>query len=461
MLTNRNCAGLVLATILVAFFIQHHHASAMSIETSDPQAPVKVTHKNSGPTYDIELQNNEASSGADDGVAKKRVSELAAMPLGADPPAAEQPELPGAAPSEGVEQPSIGHVTIRRIFLVPMMSAPQQQGSQEERQPGESSAGAGAEPPAPFGLRPFWPFMTPPAQMAPSESGERPIILHNRHHHRHHILGGDQASRSPSSERDGGERESSAPTAAEGPMFDPIRMMIDLMHQAINERMASPESAQGPGDLRKEASTTVTANGQDNKSDDSNKPVSVDRKAQSHNETKEEIVEIEGKKYLKKSVINRHVGENIIFMTRRLIFVPLNETDSGTTVAPTTQKTELAAPTNSDAAPKEPEATTTTTTTTTTVAPAKEQQDTTVAPKSSDVPMVPSSEQPVVSKMGETEETTTSANPTTQRTSLLDRMSDAIDRYAERIVEKAKEELSATTSPTTPSTTTAPSTNNQ
>lgn len=408
-------------------------------EASIENEPVKVTHRNSGPSYDI------------DDVERTR--------LNPDENAiSTQPQPPNqGAPEQQDGEPAIGHLTIRRIFLVPMM--PQQDNvwtrSQREGAPsGQQDQSRGNdELPSLFSGRPFWPFLAPPSA--------------NRHHehpqppHRH-LIGADEASRPPmteaaSNERPSAERSPPQPDSERDdsmerlrPMFDPIRMMVDLMQQALNP-------AAGAGGLFEDAGkdSAQPMSDRDNKEASSEKAPTTELMGRpikpAANETKEEIVEIDGKKYLRKTVINRHVGENIIFMTRRLIFVPLNETDSelGSTTTSTTaapSSTTIAEPIADNASasgpkvdkevPVEPKAELPTT------APETSSPSSTSTASSEPLPTVsnvasseapPSStsttQVPSSTRATETEETTLKQGGWT------DKVAEAVDRIAERIVE--------------------------
>ena len=175
----------------------------------------------------------------------------------------------------------------------------------------------------PFAMRPLWPLMV--------------------------------GAREPSG-ADGAQTDE-APVRA--PAFDPIRMMLELMHQAVQERLAQqqPQAGAGAGAGEREEpmsrgeSAKPVAGAQPPTGLQEPSPMGLgsllfglnnnnnNKPPGAANETKqEEVVEIEGKKYLKKTVVNRHVGDNIFFMTRRLVFIPLNETDSqpSSTVVPET-----------------------------------------------------------------------------------------------------------------------------
>lgn len=318
-----NCALAISATV------------ALSIESE----PVKVTHRNSGPRYNIEeVERTKLSTGETESPSSSPANEVLQQPPSVSSKPVDEPNN-GAPPQAGQDEPTIGHVSIRRIFLVPTMMRPdwQAEGADGERETGAQrpplmlsdlfgGLRGGANEPneeqnehsAP---RPFWPFLAPPARRPQPE----------RHHH---LFGADEASRSPServavASPAGGERENMPSPPMRGPDFDPIQMMVELMRQAISGQLAPP-SPPATDDLNKEAATN-------NKADKPETGLMGPQGARPMNETKEDIVEIEGKKFLRKTIINRHIGENIVFMTKRLIFVPLNETDSSTTsTEPTT-----------------------------------------------------------------------------------------------------------------------------
>ena len=375
--------------------------TAMSIESE----PVKVTHRNSGPRYDI-----------DEAVERTRM-------------AAEQPDRPllegQPRPNQEAspEADSVGHISIRRIFLVPMMPAPRPSSSwqSESESESEASEAPGREQQNSFAARPFFPFMTP-ARPPP------------------HLLGGDEASRSPSEPRPtstGVEHETES-SPGQPVLLNPLQMMIDLMNQALQGQLMPPQTGE---DLDKEAASSggsrADGEGPDRK-ETAMKPV------KNQTETMEDIVEIEGKKFLRKTIINRHVGENIVFMTKRLIFVPLNETSSETTIAPTavettsstTSRPSESSPELNEKQPARPlpevpvEEPTSTTTTTESSTKSGEP----IAPEvSSSVPSISSTQSAEVSTSSSpSEETTTAA-----KESWVDRVSEAVDKTAVRIVKVA------------------------
>ncbi|CAA2977096.1 Hypothetical predicted protein [Olea europaea subsp. europaea] len=456
---------LALMGLLVALVATSACLAMPSIESE----PVKVTHRNSGPRYEIAADNEVERTKIPEELAQRPPQEVA-------PPQAEGDQ-------SGEPQP-IGHLAIRRIYLFPIMPTrgsssdwsssegeqPQAGGEQEQQQGGSAFA------------KPFWPFLTP---ARPSRTHAEGPHEHHHHHHEHrpHLFGADEASRSPSrpdqDRAESGEREGTAMAPRE-PLFDPIQMMLDMMHQAINAQMVPPQMPP-QGDLNKD---DRPAPSNDNSPSESS-PGSDERPKMpgvgpqlkpAQNETREEIVEIEGKKYLRKTIVNRHVGENLIFMTKRLIFVPLNETetpDTTTETVATTTTTSTPAVTSSSSTPEgitepsvipdrvgenkpqpstEPPATTTTmaspttTITTTTTEEAKERVS------ESSPTAAPSTEQPTT-----TTTTTTTAEPTTPKAteSFVDRVSNVIEKAAERLVEEVK---STTTTTTTQAPTVASST---
>lgn len=441
---SQQLAKAIAILLVVALASSVSLSLAMSIE----REPVKVTHRNSGPRYDIDevertklaapgvsASSRNSNSNNDDSQQESKLQQE---------PASQEP---------GQEAVPIGHMSIRRIFLVPMMPAPRPDWQGEPDSPAASSGDAVLEHPSPF-ARPFWPFITPVRSPG-------------------HLFGADQASRPPTGDQDderpaasGGEREgdslaSQGPQAAVRPIFDPIQMMVDLMHQAINGQLAPPTP--NLHDLNNEASAPRRGPDEDNKENRTQleRPV----KPTIQNETKEDIIELDGKKFLRKTIINRHVGENIIFMTKRLIFVPLNETDPTETTTTTTSTTAGRAPVDKDESPEVParpssvpaEASTTTTqasaptttseTTRTDPASSAERQATSSTPNESSSEEPTSSTPTTTTAASQREETTT----TTKGPSWVDRVSDAIDKAAERIVEGAQARLSSASSTTKPS----------
>lgn len=424
-------------------------------EASIENEPVKVTHRNSGPSYDI------------DDVERTRLN-----PDNAENTISNQPERtrPSALEQPDGETAPIGHLSIRRIFLVPMM--PQQQSIwTRSQQDGAPNGGLNNrdqpsdELPNMAGANrwPLWPFMGPASPVLRSQS-QQP--------HRH-LFGADEASRPPKAEASDEQASairplSSVPSQEDverdesmdrlRPIFDPIRMMVDLMQQALN-----PANGAGGlfGDVGRETGPQPAG---DNKEAASEIPSATEVMGRpikpAANETKEEIVEIEGKKYLRKTVISRHVGENIIFMTRRLIFVPLNETDSDSTspssTTTTTTSTTTAVPSstsniadstttsgfsmadestdiNRDSKIDQQTTTTTSSPTTpaSTITVASESQPTIASAPSSEAPitMTTIAQVPTSTKATESEETTPKGTDWTEK------VSEAIDRVAERIVE--------------------------
>lgn len=358
--------------------------------------PVKVTHRNSGPSYDINIDDVEK--------ARAEINENRALPTALAPPAETDNN------NDKDDQP-IGHLTIRRIFLVPVMSPSQPEPTSANRWNSEP------EEPHPMMRNPFWPF-----QMGPSR----------------HLFGADSASRSPTAEASD-ERPSTSVERETIPQRDPMRMLLEMMHQAFNpEAMAANFP---PSDLNKEASGDANEkklSGETDKSPaaEQDKPV----KPVTKNEAKEEIVEIDGKKYLRKTVVNHHIGENIVFMTKRLIFVPLNETEgetsTTTTVAPSLEMTtSKILSDDSDKKLDEP---------TTTVAsnePSSTESVTTQTPSSTTT--------------GQAETSTTLATnveeTTAKDSTAAEKPADVINKVAERLMEAVSTSTAATptTTPTT------------
>lgn len=400
-------------------------ASAMSIEAE----PVKVTHRNSGPRYDIdEVEKTKLTSANQERAPQQPADDR--QPAGGAGPSDRVPESspPASSSSEDEAATPIGHVAIRRIFLFPMMRPgdwSQQDQSEggpatgpREAQPqpgrGEQESGEHEQPIPSLFAKPFWPFMTParpsPAMHHHEGHEERPIRPV-------HLFGADEASRPPMGERDqdkaesGPEREQTRPGLP--PVFDPIQMMVDLMHQAINSQLPPNFTT----DLNKNKNTDSNNKGdREMVSTNDNAPAeSSDERPLmpglgglmptmprgAKNESHEDIVEIEGKKYLRKVVINRHVGDNIMFMTRRLIFVPLNETDS----APTT--TDTVATSATDSAP----------TTRPQVSGVESETATAPVASAANDRVGTNKPQPTVGETAGTSEPTPASSPTTEQTS--------------------------------------------
>lgn len=347
-----------------------------SIETSKP---VPVTHRNSGPRYDI------------DDVERTRLT-----PGGGDNDNNQQqpPPSPSSSMNGDDNGPSIGHVSIRRIFLVPMMPGPVHPPDSLWSQ-GSSSAAAERNHEPQDGLEREQPDRLRRIHLKPlfGGSSDPDHSLSSENHHAspflptpfHHLFGQDSASRSPNEPPKGlssfgpdqmpsSPEEQAARDRFQSAVLDPIQMMIEMMQQALHQAQPKPDESTIGSDLNKEASSGTKPE-QEDKND---KPFTgLNKSLKPLNETKEDIIEIDGKKYIRKTVINRHVGENIIFMTKRLIFVPLNETDSSTTT--TTVSTTEQAPTTTTSQPILNE----TPSTTTTELPKKIEEPTTTVPISS------------------------------------------------------------------------------
>lgn len=345
-------------------------------ESSIEKEPVRVTHRNSGPRYDIdEVERTRLNADASENQVipsgprgdPSVDSPSAAGSSEVKPPPAERP----AGAAAGEEEP-IGHISIRRIFLIPMSNPdwrPAQEGDSGRQQPGEQPEEANPLASL-FGAAPsqhhraaapsFWPFL-----LRPSYHEQEPQQQQQQAHGHRHLFGADEASRPPpadtvaSSESNeqasapprGGEREVDSalvdprerPQRPQKPLLDPIQMMIEMMQQALNPSPmgagAGASDGLGPNifsDLNREASSggAQRAGAGEESRFGADKPAGGELEASrpqlgKRNETREDVVEIDGKKYLRRTVTNKHVGDNIIFMTKRLIFTPLNETTVG------------------------------------------------------------------------------------------------------------------------------------
>lgn len=356
--------------------------------------PVKVTGPKWGPRYDI------------DEVERTRLDERPSPPKPSGEIVARPDERDGEQPA------AIGHVSIRRIFLVPVMSSSGEENNNKDEDTAASSSSreSSERPEMPPMMSALWPLLMSGAPQPFSPMSHRhhhdDIDEHERHqHHQHHnhapgrphMFGEDAASR--------GERENSEParaasspfgerggpasdddTMSNRPAFDPLHMILSLMSQAMqpNGPMMPPEASNR--DLNKEASSPAASN---------DKPLEL----KPANITREDIVEIEGKKYVRKTVINRQVGDNIIFMTKRLIFTPLNETDSApsTTMTPPADVSSTTTTTTSDpieSERKNPNAQSTTSTTTTSTTTTSTAAPTSTTEASTTTTQAPSSEAP-------------------------------------------------------------------
>lgn len=284
-------------------------ALAAVCQASIEREPVKVTYRNSGPTYDIEDEPDRI-----------KVLRASIADSNSNEPSKPDNPLSSREAGDGGNDDDIAHVSVvRRVFLIPM------------------------RPSMLSGDNPF----ASPAFMSPkrgenenegeSESESVPPRVKNpwviSPMFRHHILGADSASRSPtpdsSSEVSKSREESASPPAdrIHDQSLDSVNMFINMMLNSLLTQAHQQASQGEPAnnfntDLNKDASDKV--------------PMKPPTKT---NETSEEIVEIDGKKFLKKTQITRHVGENLRFMTRHLTFIPLNETDSSTPSSTSTTTT--------------------------------------------------------------------------------------------------------------------------
>lgn len=317
-------------------------------QASIDSEPVKVTHRNSGPSYHV------SSVLADNEVEKTPVRSMQ-----------EAGEQPAAGTSD---EPATGHLTIRRIFLMPI------------RAPMEPDQGAShEEPPNPFRLLSLFPASgqnspSPmfnwhqPGYRAPMQPYERPASF--------------------------GEREETQERPDRDQLIDPIHMMLAMLRQTLQAAMAERNQPVAPS---REPSTELDKDS--SVGSELFRPLVGDAldKANKTDETKEEVIEIGGKKFLKKVVLTKHVGNNMFFVTRRLFLSPLNETaetetgpvvgaTSTTTISPSasTAGESASAQPSFDIEPKVTELTSssseaTSTSTTTTAPPTEQPSSTTVA----------------------------------------------------------------------------------
>lgn len=413
--------------------------------------PVKVTRQNSGPRYDF------------DEVEKIKLSENQPQ----QPPAAQGSSPQDPQGSEG-ENPITGHVTLRRIFLIPIMHAPGDTNGEQER-PREES-GPGNREGEGETIRRTFEFRNPFTMFRVNRPDDQ-----DRHEHpMRHLLGQDEASRPMFNPPKGPEGERESSSSMERPIpFDPFQMMIGLMHHALQESAMRPPPSETPANpedpMNKEASGAEPP--KETNERDQPQVGSIERPVRPFmpNETKEEIVEIEGKKYLRKTMLTRHVGENFVFMTRRLLFVPLNETEAITTT--TSTPANEASPSTLEplnrAATSEPSSTATGTSDGITTTPSAIERETSTSTTTTSAPpttttgslaaetqTTAASSSTTSTEAAPTEEMTTS-NPVEVSTatrgngSLLEKVSEAIDKAAERLVEGAAEMVSSSTTTTT------------
>lgn len=367
---------------------------ATACQASIERDPVKVTYRNSGPVYDFS-----------EDVEKVKVP---SEESGGENPIAARPQVTSTSSDRNEDGPDQeAHIMIRRIFLVPL--TPQSQISSEglfgrgiPLEPAAKDDEPAAEMPLarhPFGRNPYLAMFPPRPQ--------------------HHIFGADPASRSPMSPESSFEapKYEESPIAAEprekedsssrrplhpmqffsSPRVNNDREILDQVPMLVRMMLNSLRTAheQSPSSPKSEPEDFLT---------DLNKDASK-KQPTSINETGEEIVEIGGQKFLRKTQINRHVGDNMVFVTRRLTFVPLNETDSDSNTNTTTTTTSTTAtpiqaeatdaPVSSTTENKQPSEPTTTTTTTTTTPSASEATN---PPESTTIVPGASSEQPTLDK---------------------------------------------------------------
>lgn len=431
--------------------------------------PVKVTHQNSGPRYELDdvgrisLAEGEASNNVDSGFPGQPPrpfkfrgepylghpapqepipprAQSAPQPEQPHPP--QQPQLPPSPPQPEDGDQTMG-VSIRRVFLFPIMAPPSADGEPNHH-----------------------PMMSPMDRDSGPNLLLRIMASHppERHHHPH-LLGQDEASRGPVRRGEvEGENPASMTASASGeggdvispiePQFNPLQMMIDMMRHALSSA-GDPMADQQPSpsnpfstDLNRDASSRPEGDDGDKTAAEGG-VTSLARpfKPESKNETKEEIVEIEGRKYLRKSIMTKHVGENMMFMSRRMIFVPLNETDAGDASTTTTAAPTLAAE-GSDKEPKvvervtKPEESSSTTTTTTTTT-----STTTTAPSVTETTNTPTTSEPQpkieASTTAPVEEATTTIASSATSSSAESATEKILDAAEDK---KSSEKLTETTS---------------
>lgn len=113
--------------------------------------------------------------------------------------------------------------------------------------------------------------------------------------------------------------------------MDPHQLMLDLLHQVLSAARTNQSStdfgAASPFSPMATAATTSTN--------------SSEAKPEMKTESKEDVVEIGGEKYLRKTVVSKHVGENVMFMTKKYVLTPLNATVTDVTSAPKNETTIL------------------------------------------------------------------------------------------------------------------------
>lgn len=327
-------------------------AVGAALASIEQPPPVRVTHKNSGPSYYLG-NSNQANPADKADVTSSKLAEAAPSPsdfaslLASSLQAVSQQgetnnNNKADSDDDDDSKPVVGHIMIRRIFLVPI----------EPAQPKESLGEPSGEPTVPL-----WAQRQQKPPVA-AESGESPSvgsllhsILASRRHHEltpgyPHLFGRDDASRSPSQPSDATalankpkDLETEASLGQRQEAIDGLRMIVNMMQQ-----LADSMPSEGP----QQAPNKTTSKSSD------------------------EIVDIEGKQFSRKVIVDKHVGNNMVLVARRIVLVPLNETEpatgDGTTAAPQESSTVTIraklAPLWKSASPDREESTTTTPTTT-------------------------------------------------------------------------------------------------
>lgn len=378
--------------------------------------PVRVTYKNSGPKYEFDDVDKQPIGPNEVPPFMKHIPASPSKKLDEQPPTPLTSSNPTSSADNNEEDDTLTRqIPIRRIFVVPIrhtISSPDDNDSQDDMAQA---------------LFPRFPLM--------------PSQLHS------HLFGRDQASRSPfstdsddtmmsSTSNNKNQHELQHPA-----MIDPAVIMMDLLNRMLTSSAMRPsESPFGRHPENKDESSTESADSKPNEGSGDDKigaeassigaPV---EKPVITNENKSEIVDIDGQKYIRKTIIQKHVGPGIFFVTKRLIFSPANETEVDSPAIGST--------------------TTTTTTTTTTVAPKLELSSTTT--QASDIEAkreeVESSEAPKVSSL---EKEGDSSIPSTPR-EIQPKVTEKLIVTSESSVDNVSP--SATTSTTT--TTEKPKTN--
>lgn len=341
MACKRRQVELVL-TALVMFAATAATIDCLSIE----REPVRVTPLNSGPKYEVDdvdkqpIVNSIPASDVDDeslSVSKLRGSN-SRLPASDLQPALFNPFRalsPRGQVFDGdsdVKEPVEPLLAVRRFIIF------------SPRRPDDESSNTDDQqslpmPPSPFSMldkqrlhdsqpQP-WHFIRPMFRVRVSEHSQQDSL---------------SPSESSSPQMDSKQQRPFLP--------DPFQIMMELLHKAFEARanvtrVDSPFNMTPAKDLFNDESASSAAGDDKSPAHPPMKPVDTE-------ETTSEIVEFDGEKFVKKTTIKKHIDHGVYFVTKKLSFVPLNETESAstTTQAPIAAvATELS---NTSNAPEKP-----------------------------------------------------------------------------------------------------------